>query len=66
MPDYFTEDRRPCKDCGETFHEDALSDDQCFSCWVIEAEDKEDYELFLDDTLDKIIDDVLNLEGREI
>ena len=59
MPDYFTRDRSRCKDCGKWFHEDALSDGQCFLCWVKQCEDDEDYILFLDDTFDTIIDDIL-------
>ncbi len=62
MLDPFSEDRRPCKDCKEFFNEEALADEQCFLCWVKEAEDQEDYILFLGDTLDELIDNII--EGR--
>jgi hypothetical protein len=58
MPDLLDE-KYPCKDCGDLFYDNALADGQCFLCWAKEAEDNEDYELFLDDTLDNIIDDIL-------
>ena len=59
MHDPFDEGWRPCKDCGDFFNDEALADEQCFLCWAKEAEDQENYNLFLDDALDKLIDNIL-------
>jgi len=32
-----------CRDCGKLFFDSALSDGQCFLCWVKEVESEENY-----------------------
>jgi hypothetical protein len=54
MADVFDEDRRKCKDCGFYFKDEALSDEQCFNCWVKEFEEQGEDVIMTDEEMENI------------